>query len=55
MADNMDNYWSNEIKSYDCQWYIGPDDKHKLWKWREFVKMSRILNAEIKCKVRMEG
>ena len=23
MAGNMDDYWSNEIKSYDCQWYTG--------------------------------
>ena len=36
MADNMDDYWSNEIKSYDVQWDTGPDDKHDLWKWREF-------------------
>lgn len=55
MAGNMDDYWSNEIKSYDGQWHTGLDDKHDLWKWREFVKMAKIINAEIKCKVRMEG
>lgn len=55
MANNMDDYWSNEIKSYDGQWDTGPDDKHDLWKWREFIKMGRIINAEIKCKVRMGG
>jgi hypothetical protein len=30
MSDNMDDYWSNEINSYDCQWCTGPDDKHDL-------------------------
>lgn len=55
MTDNMGDYWSNEIKSYDCQWDTGPDDKHDLWKWREFLKMARIMDAEIKCKVRMEA
>lgn len=30
MADNRDDYWSNEIKSYDGQWDTGPDDKHEL-------------------------
>ena len=25
------------------------------WKWREFLKIARIMDAEIKCKVRMEG
>ena len=47
MADNMDDYWSNEIKSYDGQWYIGPDDKHDLWKWREFLKMARIIELTL--------
>lgn len=28
MVDNMDNYWSNEIKSYDGQFHTGPDDRH---------------------------
>lgn len=55
MAENMDNYWSNENKSYNCQWDTGPDYKHNLWKWREFLKMLRIMDAENKCKVRMEG
>ena len=55
MASNRDDYWSNEIKSYDCQWDTGPDDKHDWWKWREFLKIATIMNAEIKCKVRMEG
>lgn len=55
MADNMDDYWSNEIKAYGDQWDTGPDDKHDLWKWRELIKMARIMNAEIKCKERMEG
>ena len=39
----------------DGQWDTGPDDKHDWWKWREFLKIARIMNAEIKCKVRMEG
>ena len=55
MASNRDDYWINEIKSYDGQWDTVPDDKHDLWKWREFIKIGRIINAEIKCKVRMEG
>ena len=55
MASNRDDYWSNEIKAYDGQWDTGPDDKHDWWKWREFLKIARIMNAEIKCKVRMEG
>ena len=55
MADNTKDYWSNEIKSYDAQWNTGPDDTHDWWKWREFSKMARIIDAEIKCMVRMEG
>lgn len=55
MADTVDDYWSNEIKSYDIQWDTGPDDKHDLWKWREFLKTARIMDAEIKCKVRTEA
>ena len=55
MADNRDDYWSNEIKSYKRQLHTGPDDTHDLWKWREFVKLARIMNAEIKCKARMGG
>ena len=54
MTNNMDNYWINEIKSYKYQLNTGPDDKHNLWKWREFLKIGRIMNTEIKCKVRME-
>ena len=30
MADNMNNYWINEIKSYKYQLNTGPDDKHNL-------------------------
>ena len=55
IADNRDDYWINEIKSYDGQWDTGPDDKHDWWKWREFLKIARIMNAETKCKVRMWG
>ena len=54
MTNNMDNYWINEIKSYKYQLNTGPDDKHNLWKWREVLKIGRIMNAETKCKVRME-
>ena len=54
MTNNMDNYWINEINSYKYPLNTGPDDKHNLWKWREFLKIGRIINAEIKCKVRME-
>ena len=54
MADNMNNYWINKIKSYKYQLNTGPDDKHKLWKWREILKIGRIMNADTKCKVRME-
>lgn len=50
MTNNMDNYWSNEIKSYKRQLHTGPDDMHDRWKWREFLKLGRIMNAEIKCK-----
>ena len=55
MASNRDDYWINEIKPYDGHLDTGPDDKHDWWKWREFLKIARIMNAEIKCKVRMEG
>lgn len=54
MASNRDDYLRNEIKSYDDQWNTGPDDKHDWWKWREFLKIVRIMDAEIECKVRME-
>lgn len=53
MASNMEDYWISEIKSYDGQFDTGPDNKHDWWKWQEFLKLGRILNAEIKCKVRM--
>lgn len=55
MASNRDDYWRNEFKSYDDQWDTGPDDKHDWWKWREFLKIVRIMDAEIECKVRMDG
>ena len=55
MTNNMDNYWINEIKSYKRQLHTGPDNKHDLWKWREVLKIGRIMNAETKCKVRMES
>ena len=54
MADDMNNYWINKIKSYKYQLNTGPDDKYNLWKWREVLKIGRIMNAETKCKVRME-
>lgn len=54
MANNVENYWSNEIKSYKRQLDTGPDDKHEQWKWRELVKLGKILNAEIKCKMKTE-
>lgn len=50
MNGRMDDYWSNEIKSYATQRDNGPDDNHELLKWREFLKIGRIMNAEIKCK-----
>lgn len=55
MTNNMNNYWINEINSYKYPLNTGPDDKHNLWKWREFLKIGRIMNAETKCKMRMEG
>ena len=54
MTNNMDNYWIDEIKSYNYQLHTGPDNKHNLWKWREVLKIGKIINAETKCKVRME-
>ena len=54
MTNNMDNYWINEIELYNYQLHTDPDNKHDLWKWREFLKIGRIMNAETKCKVRME-
>ena len=45
MTNNMDNYWINEIESYKYQLHTGPDDKHDLWKWREVLKIGRIMNA----------
>nr|DAR58253.1 MAG TPA: hypothetical protein [Caudoviricetes sp.] len=53
MASNMEDYWGNEIRSYDGKLDTGPDNTHDWWKWREFLKLGRIMNAEIKCKVRM--
>ena len=55
MTNNMDNYWINEIESYKRQLHTGPDDTHDLWKWREVLKIGRIMNAEAKCKKRMES
>ena len=55
MTNNMDNYWINEIKSYKRQLHTGPDNKHDLWKWREVLKIGRIMNAETKCKARIDG
>ena len=55
MANNIDNYWINEIESYKYQLGTGPDDKHNWWKWREVLKIGRIMNAEAKCKKRMDG
>nr|DAJ34557.1 MAG TPA: hypothetical protein [Caudoviricetes sp.] len=54
MTNNMDNYWIDEIKSYKRQLHTGPDDTHDWWKWREFLKLGRIMNAETKCKVRIK-
>ena len=53
MTNNMDNYWINEIESYKYQLHTGPDDKHDLWKWREVLKIGRIMNAESKCEARI--
>ena len=50
----VEQYWLDEIHSYDGQWCIGPDDKHEHWKWREFLKMANIMRAESKCKERMK-
>ena len=55
MTNNMDNYWIDEIESSKRQLHTGPDDTHDLWKWREVLKIGRIMNAETKCKVRMEA
>lgn len=54
MTNNMDNYWINEIKSYKYQLHTGPDDMHDRWKWRECLKLGRIMNAETKCKIRIK-
>ena len=53
MTNNMNNYWIDEIESYKRQLHTGPDDTHDLWKWREVLKIGRIMNAEAKCKKRM--
>ena len=53
MTNNMDNYWIDEIESYKRQLRTGPDDKHDLWKWKEVLKIGRIMNAESKCKARI--
>ena len=50
----MENYWTTEIRSYENQWLNGPDAAHDHWKWREFLKLNRIMDAEIKCKVRLQ-
>ena len=55
MTNNMDNYWIDEIESSKRQLHTGPDDMHDLWKWREVLKIGRIMNAEIKCKARIDG
>lgn len=54
VTNNMDNYWIDEIESYKRQLHTGPDDTHDWWKWREFLKLGRIMNAETKCKVRIK-
>ena len=54
VANNMGNYWIDEINSYKRQLHTGPDDTHDWWKWREFLKLGRIMNAETKCKVRIK-
>lgn len=43
-----------EWKSYKrhSEWMI--DDEHDRWKWREFLKMVRIILTETKCKERMK-
>ena len=53
MTNNMDNYWINEIKSYKRQLHTGPDDTQDIKKWREVIKIGRNMNAEAKCKKRM--
>ncbi len=55
MTNNINNYWVNEINSYRCQLHTGPDKKHNSYKWREVIKIARIMNAEINCKKRMES
>lgn len=51
----MKSYWTNEVNAFKMQMHSGPDNKHDWWKWREFVKMARILDAEIKCIVELGG
>ena len=53
VTNNIDNYWIDEIESYKRQLHTGPDDTHDLWKWREVLKIGRIMNAESKCKARI--
>lgn len=51
----MKIYWTNGVNSFEMQMHSGPDNKHDWWKLKEFVKMSRILGAEIKCIVELGG
>lgn len=53
--DKMKTYWTNGVNAFEMQMHSGPDDKHDWWKWREFLKMSKILDAEIKSIIRLGG
>lgn len=50
------DYWDSAIKQYETEYAFSnvPDEKHGRWKFREFLKLGRILNAEIKAIKRME-
>lgn len=51
----MKAYWTNEVNTFEMQMHSGPDNNHDWWKLREFAKMARILDAEIKCIVELGG
>jgi len=41
-----ETYWIMEIRTFINQFCLGPDKKHDDWKWREFLKMHKIMRAE---------
>lgn len=41
-----ETYWVMNIRAFAGQFHLGPDRKHDDWKWREFLKLNKIMKAE---------